>query len=283
MTRLQLCTLFGMVLVGGAACGKDGREVSMQTPQAPADAMPASVVVPGGDVVIGTRIGSKWVSVPVETIRFSRTPITVGQWKTCMQYGACGVPELTAGACAPRDPEAPAVDGPTLDRGLDDIPLTCVSLTQANGYCDFAHHGRVPSVQELLLALRGPTVQRFPWGDARAGCEHRPRLTFAHDVTGACCGEDCTSAAVFRVGIRPAGDSPYGVSDVLATHAELAMSAPNSAVAACRGKAGCVLAGLEPAAIDWILPLGEAEEPTGGKSAPYAAGFRCAWTGEVSP
>jgi len=219
----------------------------------------------------------------VEPFRISRTPITVGAWQACIDYGVCSPPELTAGACAAIDPDSPTVDGPTLGRGVDDIPMTCVSLSQASQYCDFVHHGHVPTIEELLMAVRGPTVRRFPWGDNRAGCESRWRLTFAPDVTGACCGHECTDPVALRVDGHPAGNSPYGVSDILATHAELAASAASSPVPECRGKTGCVVSGMEPGAIDWILPFGPFEAADGEKSTPYAAGFRCAWTDEVRP
>jgi formylglycine-generating enzyme required for sulfatase activity len=271
------------IAVGSAACGKDSSPSPSAAPQAPAEAVPASVIVPGGDVTVGTRIGSGGTTVQVESFRISRAPITVGEWKACVDYGACAPPELTSGACAAIDPDSPTIDGPTFGRGLDDIPVTCVSLSQANEYCEFVHHGHVPTIEELLMAVRGPTVRRFAWGDNRSGCESRWRLSFAHDVTGACCGHECTDPAALRVGVHPAGNSPYGVSDILSAHAELAASAPSSAAPQCRGKTGCVLTGLEPSAIDWILPLGESDEPNGKKSSPYAASFRCAWLGEVTP
>lgn len=284
MRRIAVFGFAAAMAAGVSACGRDGASSAGATsPQAPDDAVPASVIIPEGDVIVGTRIGSKRASVQLETFRISRAPITVGQWKTCMEHAACGAPDLTAGACAVLEPDAPAVDGPTFDRGVDDIPITCVSVAQASRYCEFAHHGRVPTVEQLLLAVRGPAVRRFAWGDQRAGCDQRWRLTFAQDVAGACCGQRCTSADGLRVGLHPSGDSPYGVSDVLSTHAELAASTASSVVPACRGESGCVLAGLEPGAIDWIFASGQTEDRDGNVSSPYAASFRCAWTGEVSP
>lgn len=277
--------LLGAMLAIVPACGRSDRGTEGPAgPQATPEAMPESVLIPGGDVTLGTRIGSQRASVSVGTMHVSRTAITVGQWKACMATGACTEPVYKGGACTPTDSEDPAVDGPTLGRGDDNVPITCTSLAQANDqYCAFAHHGHVPTVEEMLLAIRGPTVRRFAWGDQRAGCDFRWRLTFAHDATGACCGHDCTDPAARRLGLHPAGNSPYGVSDVLSTHAELVASSAASPIAACRGEVGCVLTGMEPGAIDWILPLGAYEEPSGEKVTPYAAGFRCAWTGEVTP
>jgi len=222
-------------------------------------------------------MGKGRATTKIEAFRITKYPVLVGEWKRCVADGSCSLPAWQGGACAIDADGLGAMDGPTVGAEIETIPITCVTLKQAQSFCEWAHHGHVATAEEWMMAARGPTVRRFPWGDTRQGCSHRWRLVFSPDVPGACCQKDCANASARVVAAHPEGESPFGVADVLATHAELvAPSAGANGQASC-AKHGCVITGLEPSAIDWVLAAPQDRD----EEVPFAAGFRCAWAEEV--
>jgi hypothetical protein len=157
-----------------------------------------------------------------------------------------------------------------------------VTLHQAAQYCAWVDRGHVATLEEWMKAARGPDVRRFAWGDDRRDCTHRWRLVFNPELPSACCDRDCAAPEARAVGLHPAGESPFGVADVLSAHAELVAQSPSSETAACTGEGGCFVAGLEPGAIDWVHPAPVFRPEGEPEAVAYAAAFRCAWKGEVA-
>jgi hypothetical protein len=129
------------------------------------------------------------------------------------------------------------------------------------------------------MATRGPEVRRFAWGNQQPSCDQHWRISLNPAIPGACCGNECEKPELWRVGQHTSGAGPYGVEDVLATHAELIGPSPRAALANCRGPGGCAATGMEPGAIDFLIAL-EGSSSGHGPSADYAAGFRCGWDEE---
>ena len=260
-----------MLYVGGlaallAGCQSDKADPA---PRAPADAVPTSVAVAGSSVAVGTKLGSQSKKTTVAGFRVSRSPTTVAQFRQCVAAGVCSEPNLNLGGCS----TSQGLDGPTYDlKQGDSLPVTCTLPAQAAAYCRWVG-GRLPTLEEWLLAARGSTIRRFAWGDSSPDCEKHWRRSFSR---GARCPDLDDGLGL---GTRSAGASPSGVQDVLATRGELVAKSLKTSIPGCRAREGaCVVGGLVPGAIDFFLPLPEEAAP--GTQMLPASGFRCVWESE---
>jgi formylglycine-generating enzyme required for sulfatase activity len=127
-----------------------------------------------------------------------RTEVTVGQFRRCVQSGGC------------REPGSGAEDCNGLRSERSDHPVNCVDWGQADGYCRWANK-RLPTEAEWEKAARGTDGRTYPWGEQRPSCE-----LAIMDEGGRGCGRDST----WPVGSRPAGESPYGASDMVGNVSE---------------------------------------------------------------
>lgn len=250
--------------------------------RAPADAIPPSVSIAGTTMTEGTLQGRQRRTTSVSGFAITKTPITVAQYRRCVDGGACSVPAVKTGTCA----SASGIDGATypIDGG-GDLPVTCARVSQAREYCDWVG-GRLPTAPEWLLAARGPTVQPYSWGSSAPSCDLVSRLQFSPSTyQSACAAEDdpeAFSALRYVVGKHSKGVSTSQVSDVLVTRAEIVGADDNAFALPCRSPAqACLIMGWRPGEIGQWLPVaddgGDAPISTGLS----AAGFRCAWNGGV--
>lgn len=93
----------------------------------------------------------------------------------------------------------------TAPAALADVPVTYVSLREARAYCAWAHGGsRLPHSYEWQYAAQGTDGRAYPWGPDDDKTKY-PTLSAAKTIPGA---ESVTAHA-------PAGDSPFGVSDMV--------------------------------------------------------------------
>ena len=140
--------------------------------------------------------------------------------------------------------------------------------------------GLSATLDEWLLAARGSSVQRYPWGNTAAACEQ-------HGSVGTQSMGRCKQgqAEVGKVEHHPAGASPSGMQDILLTPGELLQTSDDALFSVCRAsedaaagtKRACVVYGLRPGAIDSVRGLtATAEQPDRSSS---AYGFRCTWGG----
>ncbi len=120
-----------------------------------------------------------------------KTELTVDAYRQCVETGDCE-PPATGGECNWGQP------------GREDHPVNCVSWYDAVRYCDWAG-GRLPTEAEWELAGRGEGSRFFPWDVGGVDCD---RAVIGY---GLGCGEQST----WPVGSKPAGDSVYGVSDLV--------------------------------------------------------------------
>lgn len=234
------------------------------------------VRVAGGNLTIGFAEGRLTGTAALDGFSISKTPVTAQQFESC----------VTAGVCSWSDASCSNPGASDADVAL------CVGFDSAQAYCSWVG-GRLPSLPEWLLAARGPSVRRFPWGDAMATCAQHPgakappgQLLSREDAEfqhkNGYCGVGADG--LLRTGEHPTGASVSGVEDVLLSGGELVRGDDASVLSVCLSeKSGCVVFGLVPGAIDAVESVGPpaktAHAPAATVSHPY--GFRCVKTEEA--
>ena len=143
--------------------------------------------------------------VTVTPFRLDRTLVTVNAYGACVRAGACAAAGTEQRGTPGAGPEQNAFcNGAHAERG--DHPINCVNWNQARAYCAWAGK-RLPTEEEWEYAARGPDDRTYPWGaEAPSGQACWNRLhgdDYAHAL-GTC-----------AVGAFPAGDSPFGVHDIV--------------------------------------------------------------------
>lgn len=280
-----------LLILGVAGCGSDkvvpSSHVEPRTQAPPAGQAGETVEIRAQTMTSGFQMGRIREDVSVEAFAISRYPVTIGAFKKCVAAGSCEAPSDTA--CPSRPGEA-VVHRPNYgdDTAAEDVAVTCVGVDNARAYCSYVG-GRLPTLEEWLLAARGAAPRRFSWGDAGPTCEQHPfavaPVSALNELGIPQPGEKCQKkpADLGRVGRFSAGASPSGVEDVLLTSAELIDLSSRAALSACRASAdsdaakrgACVAYGMAPGAIDSVMWLRRNEQ--GRIHSPRVYGFRCAW------
>lgn len=240
--------------------------------QAPRESGPApdSVSVEGAEVEVGVHRGTLRFTGKVESFRITKLPVQVRDYVSCLSAGACTVDADADCATSLEDAESPEV-------------ASCVSPEQAGAYCAWVG-GRLPTLSEWMLAARGASVQRFPWGTDRPSCKQHwsgvceKRLNACAEAPGS---PECVPTPSLVAGKHPKGASSFGVQDVLLpTEGELVAGDESGAMYGCPdgGKTCLISSALgAPGSIDFVSsPTASAE----GSRAQRGYGFRCAWSGE---
>jgi hypothetical protein len=229
-------------------------------PRAPADAIPPSAEVAATTGTVGFAIGRLRSEQTLEAFRISRSPTSVGQYRRCVEAGACTAPAQATLQCLSTG-KGPVLQAATWGgRDTEELPVTCVQPEQAKAYCRWVG-GVLPTTEQWMIAARGPAVRRYAWGDDPPGVVERSNDT--PDVS--------PSNAVTEP------SSPFGLVDVLRTQGELVAASDMSASPpSCYGdNASCAITGLLPFAIDHLLPV----VPDATNQVTY--GFRCTWKGDA--
>jgi formylglycine-generating enzyme required for sulfatase activity len=107
------------------------------------------------------------VKVSLKPYFIDRYPVTVKQYRGCVQAGACPVDCLSTGQCG---------DGSYwdyLDPALDSFPALGLNYDAAKKYCEWAGK-RLPYEAEWERAARGPQSWDYPWGNASPDCSKYP-------------------------------------------------------------------------------------------------------------
>ena len=226
---------------------------------------PEVVSVAAGGLTVGFASGVQRQDTTVASYRITKHPITVRDYKACVDGGSCAAPAKSCGQ-----------GGGLLDRSTYgdpdalDAPVTCTTPEQATAYCQWTG-GRLPRATEWLLAARGPSVQKHPWGSESATCATHPIVEgILADSLSCCAGIDgCSSISLARVGTHGAGASALGLEDVLFAGGE--MVTPDGAVpiTACGGKGSVCAVSGRAGAIESIVSW---RDP-----ADLSVTFRCAY------
>lgn len=117
------------------------------------------------------------------------TEVTVGEYRSCVEQGACAPPVVDKGCTWTAYPG----EG-------EGRPVTCVDWYQARAYCAWLG-GDLPTEAEWEKAARGTDGRIFPWGDEGVSC-NRAIVSF------------CAASPLDVGTTSPDGDSPYGLQDM---------------------------------------------------------------------
>ncbi len=240
-------------------------------PRSPAPSeVPETTNVMGGAFTSGISIGRLHGQKQLEGFIITKYPITVGRYRQCISAGACTPPKLQTLACTQAF-QAPAtrVDRATFAGGDDNLPVTCVTVPQAEEYCQW-QGGSLPTGDQWLMATRGGSPMRHAWGNDTASCDRHPG---GKQLSPSGQPVPCTPTTTdFEIAKHPNGASPFGVQDVLLTTGELTSTQSGSLFGAC--SAGeCIAQGVFAGSIDGFSSA--AKDPAPPNPAQTTYGFRC--------
>ncbi len=144
----------------------------------------------------------------VETFQIDKTEVTVKAYRLCVAVEKCERPADYAN-CTWNSPRH------------DLHPIDCVSWEDARDFCAWAGK-RLPTDVEWEKAARGTDGREYPWG--AGGFDGNGRAAVAN-ICDSNCENGLTTyddgwGKTAPVGSFPAGDSPYGVGDMVGNVAE---------------------------------------------------------------
>lgn len=187
------------------------------------------VAIPPGPFIMGTNdLDSPDYSRPAFEVYLSgylidRFEVSVRRYRLCVEAGVCEWPADRFERCPP--------DGRRWWRD-DLLPMTCVSMSDAERYCEWIG-GRLPSEAQWEKAARGGCevvppescgpedhIRKYSWGNMEPTCETMPKVGEETGYGSECCGrdpdpgEEARRHIPFPVGNPPYDRSPYGVEDL---------------------------------------------------------------------
>jgi formylglycine-generating enzyme len=116
----------------------------------------------GGFLFLGS--GGKdliWLYSEKAGIEFTRSEVTVAQYRPCVEAGKCSTPKSKS--------DSEYCNWGYAFRGMH--PINCVDWSEANAFCGWAG-GRLPTEEEWFAEASNGGSRTFPWGDAEVTCEY---------------------------------------------------------------------------------------------------------------
>ncbi|MDP6944285.1 MAG: SUMF1/EgtB/PvdO family nonheme iron enzyme, partial [Myxococcota bacterium] len=174
--------------------------------------------VPAGVVTLGTAEGRPDQRPPhqlrVPALRVMLTEGTVGQYRACVQAGACTTPR----GHSPASPEGRRLNWGA--EGRSDHPINGIHWAQAAAFCAWAG-GRLPTEAEWARAARDRHRRLYPWGDGPPA-PRAPQLANVADESAAKANPAWTTVRGYDDGFEgtaPVGSfilgrSPFGMLDM---------------------------------------------------------------------
>jgi hypothetical protein len=156
----------------------------------------AGVAVKAAPPPKGPR-GLTWVYSEPAGVYFTRTEITVAQYKACMEAGKCKKPHAKTSGCN------------FGNRGRNNHPVNCLKRKRAVEFCEW-QGGRLPTAEEHKKEASDNGDRKYPWGEAKPTCEYVVMKETQYGQTGKGCGKEST----WPVCSKPKGNSVSGLCDM---------------------------------------------------------------------
>jgi formylglycine-generating enzyme len=154
------------------------------------------ISVPGGSLKLGASDWDGQTALEPRELKsaafqLDAFEVNVERWQVCTKAGVCS----------------------TIDEPEPGRPVTNVTAVEARTFCSYAG-GRLPTVDEWLVAAAGSAGRRFPWGQTGLVCR---RASFG--LLDGPCATGATGPEL--TGSRADGATPEGVLDLSGNVAEL--------------------------------------------------------------
>lgn len=137
----------------------------------------------------------RWVFSKPAGIEFSKTEVTIGDYKTCVHAGRC---EATLEGCG----QAQFSDGHA---------ISCLTRPMAESFCAFAG-GRLPTPEEWIAEATNQGTRRYPWGETKVSCQ--VAVVYGRSEHG------CDTGWQLPPCTRPTGNSVSGLCDMIGNVSE---------------------------------------------------------------
>ena len=140
--------------------------------------------------------GVTWVRSAATGLEFTKSEITVAQYRACVDWGNCTKPNDKSASeyCNWGYPDR------------DAHPVNCVDWNQAKSFCEWVG-GRLPTEKEWEAEASNKGSREYPWGAAEVSCE---RAIWGDWLRTDGCGKDST----WPVCSKPRGNSVSGLCDM---------------------------------------------------------------------
>ena len=138
--------------------------------------------------------GLQWVNSRPAGIEFTKSEVTVAQYRACVKAGKCSKPETKS--------DHKYFNWGYTDR--DKHPVNGVDWNQATAFCEWAG-GRLPTEDEWYAEASNKGSRKYPWGEERPTCD---RVVMCEGGNG--CGRDST----WPVCSKGRGNSVSGLCDM---------------------------------------------------------------------
>jgi formylglycine-generating enzyme required for sulfatase activity len=159
------------------------------------------VFVPAGTYPVSVEASGGAETVQTGAFAIDRSEVTIGAYRKCIAAGRCAQPASSAGATRPNY---------LLDPAFNDYPIVNVDWPSAGDFCAWQDKRLPTAVEWEIAAGYAPSTQRqyvYPWGD-------QFQVQLANSIESEV--GDTQQVASYQ----PAGDSPFGASDMAGNVAE---------------------------------------------------------------
>ncbi len=148
------------------------------------------------DKGVGKKLaGLEWVHSRPAGIEFTKSEVTLAQYRACLEAGKCSEPRTRFSSLQCNWGYS----------NRDNHPINCVDWQQAKSFCEWVG-GRLPTEKEWEAEASNNGSRKYPWGDEKVSCERA--VMREEGVDG--CGRDLT----WPVCSKTLGNSVSGLCDM---------------------------------------------------------------------
>jgi formylglycine-generating enzyme required for sulfatase activity len=196
--------MLAVLLAGCTSVVRDSNLPPVERFQAQKPAQPSRPAKGVGP--LAGRAGIRWIYSKPANLRFTRTEVTVGQYRICVR----------AGTCEERSFKTSSSDNQCnwghADRRRH--PMNCVDWAGAKAFCGWAG-GRLPTEAEWYAEASNGGKLVHPWGPQAASCERVIMNDGIPTSRGESGTDGCGKDRSWPICSRPRGNSVSGLCDMI--------------------------------------------------------------------